>query len=1022
MTACLSLLVCSTLMQTAPAANPGSRPLPEIAGLPAEIPSLSCPVFEFEGATVGGMEATPVQGDPAGGDPVRFSFTSIPAGDFGPLEVELFLQWSPGERVLRKWARYRISPIGHPALLKTVTLDAIDAAKAGLITKLTRELAPPDGPQSHPIFLKGLFVGVEFPIAATRLAGNTVILAHHPGRWLTPGTWYESRKAVYGMTAPDCERAAFERYIAAHRPSPHGLHVDYNSWWSAPVHYSQDDILKLMAVFNEKLTAPFGVSFDTFCIDMGWSTRRGLWDIDAKTFPEGFTPIEKASEKMNSRLGLWISPSNRYSPASFDNTWAMFNGYETFFAGLHRSVCLAGPRYAAAFRECLVEMAKRYHVRQFKFDGYLCECGELNHGHEPGLLSAEPVAESIITTFNAIHQAAPDAWLETTCFGWNPSPWWLFYANSIIGTFGEDCPYGRVPCPVYRESYTSARDFYNLQGAARLPAPASAQEVLGIIHQGPEDFLNDAVITLMRGHMFLPVYMNPKYMNDARWRAFAEFLKWARGHAAALEQTSPILPASWADGRAPKFTSRAAMPREPYGYIHRYAGGALIALRNPWIAPRCLRLNLADIWSAGTEPSLNQTEPPGLPPLAKGGSGGVSADTDGPAPMNALLSAVSIYPEARLYAQDLRPDGTLEVPLAPYETVVLSIAPTQPTAGLPLAAAQIGHVIDADVIKCETGRVLFDSPPKSMGPDQTSPLACAGPATQLNLQADVLVRAPKAELLVLLEGKQPPVTPAYRLTVNGAEPEVTSSTPADGFSAAGEAHREQWLFLRAPLPTGPNRIQLDLWDDRDAPNASVWIWSYRTNRAGPPDYPGLLPAPELISLDAVKLADLADRSTRNRPPATAPASATQPTLVARPITRIDGVFLDSLDPASVSQSYGKLQRNRSVAEQPLTIGARRFARGLGTHARSRIVYNLDGHYRRFQSWAGADGWTRPTITFEVRVDGQKRWSAGLTTRADPARWVDIDVTGAKELELLAGDGGNGFTSDHADWAEARLLK
>ena len=62
-----------------------------------------------------------------------------------------------------------------------------------------------------------------------------------------------------------------------------------------------------------------------------------------------------------------------------------------------------------------------------------------------------------------------------------------------------------------------------------------------------------------------------------------------------------------------------------------------------------------------------------------------------------------------------------------------------------------------------------------------------------------------------------------------------------------------------------------------------------------------------------------------------------------------------------------------------------------------------------------------TITFSVWVDGQKRWESGLMTRADPARRADIDVTAAKTLELVVGDGGNGIACDHADWADARLL-
>jgi len=59
--------------------------------------------------------------------------------------------------------------------------------------------------------------------------------------------------------------------------------------------------------------------------------------------------------------------------------------------------------------------------------------------------------------------------------------------------------------------------------------------------------------------------------------------------------------------------------------------------------------------------------------------------------------------------------------------------------------------------------------------------------------------------------------------------------------------------------------------------------------------------------------------------------------------------------------------------------------------------------------------------FEVWVDGAKRWQSGLMTRESPPAWVDLDVSGAKRLELVVGDAGD-FMADHADWAEARLLR
>ena len=106
----------------------------------------------------------------------------------------------------------------------------------------------------------------------------------------------------------------------------------------------------------------------------------------------------------------------------------------------------------------------------------------------------------------------------------------------------------------------------------------------------------------------------------------------------------------------------------------------------------------------------------------------------------------------------------------------------------------------------------------------------------------------------------------------------------------------------------------------------------------------------------------------------------------------------------------------------MTIAGKRHVRGLGTSSQSRIAYSLDGKYRRFQCWVGADGATSPSVSFEVWVDGRRAWESGLMRRDDAARWVDVDVAGAGSLELVVGDGGDGIIADHADWAEARLLR
>ncbi|MGN6553148.1 MAG: NPCBM/NEW2 domain-containing protein [Verrucomicrobiota bacterium] len=59
---------------------------------------------------------------------------------------------------------------------------------------------------------------------------------------------------------------------------------------------------------------------------------------------------------------------------------------------------------------------------------------------------------------------------------------------------------------------------------------------------------------------------------------------------------------------------------------------------------------------------------------------------------------------------------------------------------------------------------------------------------------------------------------------------------------------------------------------------------------------------------------------------------------------------------------------------------------------------------------------------ELTPDGAA-WSSSVVSRQTPGHAVDVnvDIAGAKELYLVAGQGGDDFTCDHADWVEPRLI-
>ncbi len=156
-------------------------------------------------------------------------------------------------------------------------------------------------------------------------------------------------------------------------------------------------------------------------------------------------------------------------------------------------------------------------------------------------------------------------------------------------------------------------------------------------------------------------------------------------------------------------------------------------------------------------------------------------------------------------------------------------------------------------------------------------------------------------------------------------------------------------------------------------------------------------------------------------------SPPEPVLTAPPAgaDATPDVYLSDLKPVSAKQGWGTLQTDHSVEGPPLTIGGRTFARGLGTHAASEIVYDISGQgFARFVAQAGVDEEKNAfagSCVFQVFVDGKEVFRTGVLKVHEAAACVNVEVTGARELKLVVGDAGD-WRCDHADWAEAGFVR
>ncbi|MFQ3556500.1 NPCBM/NEW2 domain-containing protein [Streptomyces gramineus] len=139
-------------------------------------------------------------------------------------------------------------------------------------------------------------------------------------------------------------------------------------------------------------------------------------------------------------------------------------------------------------------------------------------------------------------------------------------------------------------------------------------------------------------------------------------------------------------------------------------------------------------------------------------------------------------------------------------------------------------------------------------------------------------------------------------------------------------------------------------------------------------------------------------------------------------------YLSDLPWLSADNGWGPVERDTSNGEtaagdgHPITIGGVVYAKGLGAHAPSQVDYYTGKACEKVTAEVGVDDeeGAAGSVSFEIWADGTKIASTGVLTTDMAAQPLTADVTGAEVVSLVVTDGGNGVTSDHGDWAEARI--
>lgn len=159
------------------------------------------------------------------------------------------------------------------------------------------------------------------------------------------------------------------------------------------------------------------------------------------------------------------------------------------------------------------------------------------------------------------------------------------------------------------------------------------------------------------------------------------------------------------------------------------------------------------------------------------------------------------------------------------------------------------------------------------------------------------------------------------------------------------------------------------------------------------------------------------------------SNVVEKTITISVVNMDDYKYLTEYDWKSANCGWGSVNKDKAVSGNMLRLTDKdnnevAYEKGIGTHATSTIIYDLsDKDYSYFTSYIGVDRamyGTVGSVEFKVYVDGNLKYESGLMNSRDPQKYIEVDINGAKELKLVATDGGNGNGSDHATWANTKL--
>lgn len=473
----------------------------------------------------------------------------------------------------------------------------------------------------QPVYVNGIFIGTEFPMAENNLVDNTVYCRYFSGKRFdklklncghTFRTWSTVVGAARGLEL-QVIREDFLNYIRdiSRKIQPR---FQYNSWYDHMHDITNENIIESFKEIEDNLSKTMVPPLDSYVVDDGFvDWKASFWTFNHK-FPEELYPAATIARKFSSYFGLWNGPRGGY-----DDIKTPRFGKQMQKAGMGgynraaRDVCVSSTEYIKNITEYYLENDRKFDINYWKLDGFLLKaCPSKKHGHMTGgyndMYQYTEMWENWIDIFKKLRisreAVGKDLWINQTSYC-NASPWFLQWADSLwiqnsgdIG-FIDKADNGEKLSDKDVDRVLTYRDncYHDFSVVRNYQFPHefiyNHDPIYGNtakIKMTDEEFRKYMLMMTTRGTAFWELYYSYNMFSPEKWQINADALRFVRNNYDVLKTSRFI-------GGSPK-------KGEAYGYSAWTEDCGIVSLRNPSNRPQQFVLTLDKI--IGTFDNANE--------------------------------------------------------------------------------------------------------------------------------------------------------------------------------------------------------------------------------------------------------------------------------------------------------------------------------------------------------------------------------------------------------------------------------